>query len=59
ITAVDNGCQTSMEHFNDNKRKAFNGMCLAVVKAGTKRGKVTLKASSEGLPEAITYINLK
>jgi|WetSurMetagenome_2_1015567.scaffolds.fasta_scaffold03813_2 beta-galactosidase len=59
ITAVDNGCQTSMEHFRDDKRKAFNGMCLAVVKAGSKKGKATLKASSEGLPDAVTYIDLK
>ncbi|MCR4853447.1 MAG: DUF4982 domain-containing protein [Prevotella sp.] len=44
IVGVDNGCQTSMERFKDNKRKAFFGKCLVVVK-----GKGRLKANAIGL----------
>ena len=44
IVGVDNGCQTSMERFKDNKRRAFFGKCLVVV-----RGKGKLTARSVGL----------
>ena len=47
IVGVDNGCQTSMERFKDNKRKAFFGKCLVVVK-----GKGTLTARAVGLQQA-------
>lgn len=59
VVGVDNGCQTSMERFKDDKRKAFHGMCLAVVKAGTAKGRVTFTATSEGLPSATAVIDLK
>jgi len=40
ILGVDNGCQTSSERFKDNKRKAFFGKCLVVVKgSGTLTAK--------------------
>ena len=51
IIGVDNGCQTSMERFKDNKRKAFFGKCLVVVK-----GKGQLKAQSIGLHPASILI---
>ena len=44
IVGVDNGCQTSMERFKDNKRRAFMGKCLVVV-----RGKGKLTARGVGL----------
>ena len=46
IIGVDNGCQTSMERFKDNKRSAFFGKCLVVVK-----GTGTLKAQAMGLQD--------
>jgi beta-galactosidase len=49
IAGVDNGSQTSDESFKANERKAFNGMCLAVVQSTEKSGTITLKAISEGL----------
>ncbi len=49
IAGVDNGCQISHEPFKDNYRKAFNGLCLAVLQSSGKRGKMTLKATSENL----------
>ena len=47
IIGVDNGNQTSIERFNDNKRKAFFGRCFVVLD-----GHGTLKAKSSGLPTA-------
>ncbi len=53
ITAVDNGSQISMEKFQDNKRKAFNGMCLAILRsAENKQGLIHLKATAAGLQPA-------
>jgi beta-galactosidase len=57
IAGVDNGCQTSMESFKSDHRKAFNGLCLAVVKAA-RAGKVTLIATSLGLSPATVNIDV-
>jgi beta-galactosidase len=50
IVAVDNGDATSHDPFQASFRKAYNGMCLVIVKApkGTK-GSFTVKAVSKGL----------
>lgn len=58
IAGVDNGSQTSMERFKDNKRKAFNGKCLVVLQAD-KPGKTVLTATSEGLEQAEITIRTK
>lgn len=47
IIGVDNGNQTSLERFKDNKRKAFFGRCFVVLD-----GHGTLKAKSYGIPTA-------
>lgn len=49
LLAVDNGNQTSLESFQASHRKAFSGMCLAIVKASNTAGKITLYAKSKGL----------
>lgn len=59
IAGVDNGNPTSMESFKDNKRKAFNGLALAIIKAGEKAGKVTFTATAKGLPPASIEIEVK
>lgn len=59
IAGVDNGSQTSMEPFKADYRKAFNGRCLVVVKAGKEKGMVRLTASSEGLADATITIKVK
>ncbi|MEI9809789.1 MAG: glycoside hydrolase family 2 TIM barrel-domain containing protein [Bacteroidota bacterium] len=59
IAGVDNGSQTSMESFKDNKRKAFNGLCLTVVKPTDKNGVITFRATSEGLKTAAISITVK
>jgi beta-galactosidase len=49
IAGVDNGLQTSMEPFRGNTRRAFNGLCLVVIRSSKKAGSVSLKATSDGL----------
>ena len=57
IVAVDNGDPTSFEPFKALRRKAFNGLCLVVVRWKPGRiGEIILKASSEGLAGQSTVI---
>ena len=57
IAGVDNGSPISLERFKDNKRKAFYGKCLVVLQNNGSKGKIKLKAVSEGLNDA--HINIK
>jgi beta-galactosidase len=57
VAGVDNGDPTSHEPFQATQRKAFHGLCLAVIKATRKPGEIRLSARAEGLrsePVAIT-----
>jgi len=57
IAGVDNGYQASHESFKSNHRKAFNGLCLAIVQSNGERGKIRLKALSDDLESSeITII---
>lgn len=52
IAAVDSGSIASHEPFQASQRKAFQGRCLAMVKATGPSGRITLTAAADGLPEA-------
>ena len=52
IAAVDNGDNTSHELFQTNSRHAFQGGCVAFVKAAAASGKITLTATAAGLSAA-------
>ena len=49
IGGVDNGLQTSDEPFQASYRKAFNGLCLAVIRSTERAGQITFEAMSDGL----------
>ncbi|MGQ1911509.1 beta-galactosidase GalB [Marinifilum sp. RC60d5] len=59
LIAVDNGNQISLESFQAKHRKAFSGMCLAIVKASKTTGKITLTAKSKKLKSAQIVIETK
>lgn len=60
IAAVGNGNAASTEPFQANYRKAFNGLCLLVIKSKKgETGDVTIEASSKGLNSEIIIINTK
>jgi beta-galactosidase len=56
IVGVDNGLQTSTEPFQANYRRAFNGLCLAVVQSTTAKGNITVTANSPGLSPATAVV---
>ena len=59
IAGVDNGCQTSMEPFIADYRRAYNGKCLLVVKAGKEEGSVRVTAVAEGMTPAVTELTVR
>lgn len=56
LAGTDNGNPVSLESFKTASRKAFNGMCLAVVQSNGKPGRITVKAAAESLPPAVVEI---
>lgn len=49
LAGVDNGRQASAERYQASARTAFHGRALAVVRSGTRAGRLTVTARSEGL----------
>jgi beta-galactosidase len=56
IAGVDNGDSTSHESYQGMSRSAFSGKALAIVRASTTPGMITLKASSGSLMESSVAI---
>ncbi len=52
VAAVDSGDTASHEPFQASQRRAYNGTCVAILKATDKTGPITLTATSPGLHEA-------
>jgi beta-galactosidase len=52
IAAVDSGSIASHEPFHASKRKAFQGRCIAMVKATGASARIALTATADGLTEA-------
>ncbi|MDT5123303.1 MAG: beta-galactosidase, partial [Acidobacteriota bacterium] len=59
IAGVDNGSPISHEPFKANYRKAFHGMCLAIIQSKSKAGRINLNATSDGLAPASVVIEAK
>ncbi len=60
ILAVDNGDATSFESFQAKERKAYNGLCLAIVRSRRGAGgTIVLKAQSKGLKPAEVRITAR
>jgi beta-galactosidase len=49
IVGVDNGNPLSHEPFQSNQRRAFNGLCLAIVQSSAEAGPLEVTASAPGL----------
>jgi beta-galactosidase len=59
IIGVDNGNPVSHEDFKGKTRKAFNGLCLAIVQSTVKAGRIQLMATSPGLKSSSVAITTK
>ena len=56
IAAVDSANNSSAEPFQASARRAYQGRCYAMVKAGSERGTITVTASAPGLTSASVRI---
>ena len=59
IIGLDNGDTESHESYQSNRRKAFNGLCLAIVQSTGKPGQIRLTASSPGLKAGSVTVTTK
>jgi len=59
IAGVDNGDQISHAPFKADRVRLFNGKALVIVRAGERRGTVTLTAEAEGLEPATARVELR
>ncbi|WP_298537529.1 glycoside hydrolase family 2 TIM barrel-domain containing protein [uncultured Algibacter sp.] len=57
IVSVGNGNNMSHEPFQSNKRKAFNGKCLAIIKSTNTPGEIKFTVSSYGLKSSSITLN--
>lgn len=59
LVAVGNGDPISLEPFDTTERKAFHGLCLAVLRSGREPGEIRMRATAEGLEETEIIISTK
>jgi beta-galactosidase len=53
---VGNGDPSSHESDKGDKRRAFNGLAMAIVQAGKQAGEMQVEASSAGLESAVVTV---
>jgi beta-galactosidase len=56
IIGVDNGSLSIAESYRGNQRKAFNGLCLAILQTTHNPGAIRITARSPGLREATAQL---
>jgi len=59
IVGVDNGDPISLESFQGNQRKAFNGLALVILNSNETAGSIKLTAKSKGLKATEIIVNTK
>jgi beta-galactosidase len=59
LLGTDNGNPASHEDYKSNRRKAFNGWCLAIVKSNGKAGPIQVRAVSPELQGSRVIIATK
>src|SRR5262249_4965438 len=57
IAAVENADNSSHEPFHATERHAFQGRCVAIIRAQASSGRITINASAPGLPGSSVIIN--
>ena len=59
IVGVDNGDQISHTSFQAKRVRLFNGKALVIIRAGSRKGTVTLTAEGDGLKPSTVPIQLR
>ena len=58
VAAVDSANSNSHEPYQAQQRQAFQGMCLALIKANADKGKIKITATSPHLQSASTELTV-
>ncbi len=59
LAGVDNGWQTDLTSMKGHEKRAFNGLCLAILQSNGRTGNIQLKATSPGLEGATIIVSVK
>jgi beta-galactosidase len=59
IIGVDNGNPQDHDSYQAQQRRAFNGLCLAVLQSSGEPGRIRFTAHSQGLKEASVEVTIK
>jgi beta-galactosidase len=59
LIGVDNGDMSNQEDFKGKQKKAFHGMCLAIVQSSGNAGQILVTAASPGLKPATVTISAR
>jgi beta-galactosidase len=59
VAGVGSGNPRDMSSFQQPKKKAYQGICLAIIRPETTPGKISVRATAEGLKEASLTITAK
>jgi beta-galactosidase len=57
LAGLDNGYQAGLESFQSGTHKAYNGLCLAIVRAKRTAGKIVVHVSGKGLKPASVVLS--
>ena len=57
LKCVGNGDPTCIESYQASERSAFHGLCLLVVRSTQNPGKISVRASSDGIEDTIIEIS--
>jgi beta-galactosidase len=52
LAGLDNGYQADQESFRSDRHRAYNGLCLAIIRATKNPGKIVVRVSAKGLSAA-------
>lgn len=59
IAGADNGYQADLSSFKGDRKKAFNGLSLAVLQSKQKAGTIKLTETADGLQPATIIVKTK
>ena len=59
IAGVDNADNASHESFRGSQRHVDDGLCIAILRATARQGRITLTAESRGLPKASIVLEVR
>jgi beta-galactosidase len=59
VAGVGNGNPRDLSSFQQPRKKAYQGICLAIIRPETIHGKISVRATAEGLKEASLIITTK